>query len=148
MQGIDDMTSKQTETNGNGNEDLVLAVYTSRQPDFEAPPGITKHANDTMYVGHFQNQCGEHYVVSIDRQSKSGWLAGHETAWERLEIRDGRLSADFALDPDEAQWLRACWRAATGQELELPETDLMRAWEISHALQGKLSELREAAVEV
>jgi hypothetical protein len=135
MKEIDDMTTKQTKSKGNGQEDLILTVYTNHQPDFQAPPGITKRGNDDTYVGYFVNGCGEHYVVSIDRESKTGWLAGHETAWERLPIKDGWLSADFALDPNEAQWLRACWRAATGQELELPETDAMRAWELTHALQ-------------
>jgi hypothetical protein len=123
------MITEQIKTNGSGQEDLVLTVYTNHQADFEAPPGIVKHGNDGTYVGYFENRFGELYVVSIDLQSKTGWLAGHETAWERLPIKDGRLSADFVLAPDEAQWLRACWRAATEQELELPETDAIRAWE-------------------
>jgi len=80
----------------------------------------------------FLNEYGEKWVLSIDPGTMSGWLAGDETGWEKLEIKDNRLAADFFLATEEAAWLRTSWKAATGQDLDLPATRIMEAYRAGH----------------
>jgi len=108
-----------TDTNNatRGDDCLVLSVHTRQQPDFHKPPQITRRPGDGQYVGYFENACGELWVVVIDRRSRTGWLSGHETGWERVPIDHGEVQADLILNTEESRWLDACWRAATGDPM-------------------------------
>jgi len=57
-------------------------------------------------------------VVSVDRANKRGVLRGGDIGWaEEVLISDGKIVGDLVLEPDELQWLDACWQAACGEPL-------------------------------
>ena len=63
----------------------------------------------------FANRHGEEYELTVDASGTSGILAGDETDWENLHIRDDRLEDDFMFNSEELAWLRKSWRSATGR---------------------------------
>ncbi len=117
------MTTRQTNAGSeNSNEQLLLAVYTLWQPDFDKPPGRVKRPSDGTYVAFYENRHGEQWVLRLDRATGSGGLLGCETAWEGLEVREGVLLADLILSDEEAAWFRACLHAVMEEPPQQPLT--------------------------
>ncbi len=82
--------------------------------DCGEPPSI---GNETpgRYHGYFENSFGEQWVFSYDHSSDAGELRGGDAGWKNVfQVIDG-LSVGVILGQEEAQWLMACWRAATGE---------------------------------
>ena len=69
----------------NGDPLLVLSVENTHCDGCGRPPAIVKRQNGDphTYVGYFENQYGEQWVVEIDPKAKTGVLRGGDIAWER-----------------------------------------------------------------
>ena len=106
---------------------LVIEVHNTHSAECGTPPTIVKRSGDGQYVGYFENQFGEQWVVEIDRKSETGSLRGGDVGWEQSHLlHDDKLDADLILSHEEAAWLINCWRAATGGRLRvttIPVTD-------------------------
>ncbi len=99
--------------------DIVFIAKNAHCADSGTPPALVKEADSDAYVGYFENEHGEQWLVEIDRQNKSGTLRGGDIGWERqIEIVDGQVDPDLIIGRDEFNWLTACWSAATGDELK------------------------------
>ncbi len=68
----------------------------------------------------FTNSFGEEFRLSVDPSGKMGALAGDETDWQSLAIKDDALQDDFMFGHDELKWLRKTWKSATGRDLKHP----------------------------
>ncbi len=106
-------------------EELILTMYGIRGPESDPMPALTVQHGDGQYVGEFINDFNEVFVIWIDRRTKTGWVAGHRTGWEKLPIQDNRMDADILFSRLEAAWIRLCWFAATYKVLALSETDAL-----------------------
>ncbi len=68
---------------------------------------------DDRYYGYFANAYGDQWVFVYDRTAQVGHLYGGDIGWDAAEpVLDGKTPHVF-LSPMEAQWLMACWQAAT-----------------------------------
>lgn len=75
------------------------------------PPSIANEV-ESKYLGYFENRFGEQWVFVYDSVSKTGELRGGDMGWDTLTpVLDGRASV--ILGEAEADWLQACWKAAT-----------------------------------
>ena len=103
---------------------LVLAVENSHVATCGRPPNIRHAASDTSYIGFFAYRFGEQWVLTIDRDAKTGVLRGGDIRWDsQVEIQldanqdevvmvfEGQPN-DLILGEEERQWLGACWAAA------------------------------------
>ncbi len=68
----------------------------------------------------FTNKHGEEFQLSVDKSGKQGSVAGDETGWNVLRIRQDALQDDFMFSDEELTWLRRSWKIATGRELKHP----------------------------
>ncbi len=68
----------------------------------------------------FTNKFGEEFQLTVDAAGHSGILAGDETDWENLCIKEDALQDDFMFSDDELAWLRTTWKTATGRALKHP----------------------------
>jgi hypothetical protein len=68
----------------------------------------------------FTNVHGELFELAVDASGKCGSLAGDETDWEAMLIKDDALQDDFMFNREELEWLRKSWKSATGRELKHP----------------------------
>lgn len=81
-------------------------------PTGSEPPAITNDV-EGQYLGYFENRHGEQWVFVYDRVAQTGALRGGDVGWEMvIPVREGQAS--IILGTAEAEWLRACWKAATG----------------------------------
>jgi hypothetical protein len=65
-----------------------------------------------LYVGYFANRYGEQWIFTCDRATGVGSLRGGDVDWSTVHVvRAGRVDG-LILNPEEAAWLQACWRAA------------------------------------
>lgn len=77
-------------------------------------PPIINGDDPSVYIGYFENAFGEQWVFTFDRSTGKGELRGGDIGWNTVsEVRDGTVK-ELLLSLDEATWLQACWKAATG----------------------------------
>ena len=106
----------------NGNALLVLSVENAHCDGCGSPPAIVKRRNGDphTYVGYFENQYGEQWIVEIDRMAKTGVLRGGDIGWERVvPLRENKVDDDLIFSHEEARWLALCWHTATGGNLQV-----------------------------
>ena len=71
---------------------LVFTVHNAHTRACGSPPGIEADPNDGLYRGYFENECGEQWVVEIDRGAKMGTLRGGDIGWDStVPIRDNEF---------------------------------------------------------
>ena len=103
--------------------DALIIITNHHHESCGTAPSILKRSGDDFYLGYFENEHGEQFVLEINRSTGEGTLQAGDLGWDRkIEIRDDRIQDDIVLGDDERQWLSACWRAATGRVL-LPVTE-------------------------
>lgn len=80
------------------------------------PPAIVW--GESTYIGYFENQLREQWVISIDRKNKTGLLFGGDIGWDNPVpiFHDNQL--DIVLGDEEIAWLTTCWRTAVGGTIE------------------------------
>lgn len=77
-------------------------------------PPIVDGDDAALYIGYFENPHGEQWVFTYHRKTGKAELRGGDVGWNTmLKVKDGAV-ADLILGVEEAAWLKACWRAATG----------------------------------
>lgn len=91
---------------------LVFAAYTRTPVGRNGPPGIRSTERPKSYLGYFENENGEKWVFEYDTVQHKGRLVGEDCSWKEYEVHDGKAPA-VCLDPNERDWLKACWEAAT-----------------------------------
>lgn len=103
---------------GNGTSDLVFSARNNHPANLGTPPRPT-NADDSVYVGCFENSYGEQWVFTYDRKSRRAELRGGDLKWgRRVEVRnhDGLPDiGDLILNKSEGLWLHACWLATVGR---------------------------------
>ena len=91
----------------------ILTIYNQHTAHCGIPPALTKES-PTVYVGYFENPFGEQWIFTFDRTTREARLRGGDVDWASMHVvRDGRVDG-LILGREEAAWLQACWRAATG----------------------------------
>lgn len=78
-------------------------------------PPIFRNDAAGKYHGYFENVYGEQWVFVYDHTSKTGRLVGGDAGWQDAFIVTNGRADGVILGRDEAQWLEACWQAATGK---------------------------------
>lgn len=79
------------------------------------PPVVTNDV-EGRYHGYFENSYGEQWVFVYDYSKKSGELRGGDANWDGIfQVVDGKVE-NLILGAEEAQWLSACWSAATARQ--------------------------------
>ncbi len=77
------------------------------------PPIITTD-DPSVYVGYFQNVFGEQWIFTYDYRTENAELRGGDIGWnEAREVIEG-VAPSLVLNRDEQDWLKACWRSASG----------------------------------
>jgi len=77
-------------------------------------PPVFRNDTGSKYLGYFENAFGEQWVFVFDRELKKAELVGGDAGWQNsFAVVDGHAQ-DVVLGTLEIDWLRACWRAATG----------------------------------
>jgi hypothetical protein len=88
----------------------ILQISNHHTANCGTPPRIEERAS--QYLGYFENQYGEQMIFVLDRRSGTGRLYAGDAGWETpYEVVDG-VAKELILTPEEALWLRACWKAA------------------------------------
>jgi hypothetical protein len=100
-------------------ERLVFTAENCHDQDCGLPPDITRRKDDPAYYGYYENDYGEQFIVKIDRSAGVGVVRGGDLGWQTpIEIIDDRVGGGVILGDREVAWLKACWAAATGRELQ------------------------------
>lgn len=77
-------------------------------------PPIIRSDDPALYVGYFENAYGEQWIFTYHRKTHIAELRGGDIEWNAVyQVKDGAVP-DLILNREEAIWLAACWRAATG----------------------------------
>jgi hypothetical protein len=77
-------------------------------------PPIVDGDDPSLYIGYFENPFGEQWIFTYHRASTKCELRGGDLGWNsRFEVKNGTVPG-VILGQAEAQWLAACWQAATG----------------------------------
>ena len=93
---------------------LLLFAMQNRHSDSCGDPPRFSNEAPGKYYGYFENFFGEQWMFVYDRETKMGELRGGDAGWQNsFPVEEGRAEG-VILDPDELQWLQACWTAATG----------------------------------
>jgi hypothetical protein len=78
------------------------------------PPPALRNESPVLYIGYFENRYGEQWIFTFDRETRQASVHGGDVGWATEHVvRDGRVDG-LLLAPEEAAWLQACWKAATG----------------------------------
>jgi hypothetical protein len=81
-------------------------------------PPIVAAEDPNIYVGYFQNVFGEQWIFTYDYRTKNAELRGGDIGWNTAyDVIDG-VAPSLVLNRDEQDWLKACWRAASGIDHE------------------------------
>jgi hypothetical protein len=93
--------------------DTPFFAMQNRHGDGCGEPPAFRNDAPSRYHGYFENALGEQWVFTYDRATHTGQLSGGDTGWDQpIPVTDG-VAIGVLLRPDEIEWLRACWRAAT-----------------------------------
>ena len=90
----------------------------------EAAASKDASSSNSIRTFSFTNHCGEEFQLTVDASGKNGIVAGDETDWENLHIKNDALQSDFMFNGEELAWLRKSWKAATGRELKYPTLNI------------------------
>jgi hypothetical protein len=124
-------------------DNTVIVIHNTHVASCGTPPRL-KHPTPGMYVGSFVGAYGDLWTVEIDRQTTAGVLRGGDIGWENeITIEDDRINGGAMMAEEEFQWLRACWRAATGRFLEPPAS--IRAMQLMRTIANGESEPLDCA---
>jgi hypothetical protein len=92
-------------------------------------PSILKRNNADYYLGYFENEHNEQFVLEVNRETGYGVLQSDDSGWDhKVKIYDDTIHGDLILGDGELRWLSACWVAATGRELVPPAEHEIRTW--------------------
>ena len=91
----------------------LLRIHNHHVAGCGDPPIINGDDLD-LYIGYFENPFGEQWVFTYHRKTRESELRGGDVGWNTVHaVADGK-AAGLMLGKEEATWLQACWRAATG----------------------------------
>jgi hypothetical protein len=91
----------------------ILTIYNQHTVQGGTPPSLSNES-PALYVGYFENRFGEQWIFTFDRTTREAHLRGGDVDWATVSVvREGRVDG-LILGREEAAWLQACWRAATG----------------------------------
>jgi hypothetical protein len=90
----------------------------------EAAASKDASSSNSIRTFSYTNHCGEEFQLTVDASGKNGIVAGDETDWENLHIKNDSLQSDFMFNREELAWLRKSWQSATGRELKHPSLNI------------------------
>lgn len=91
---------------------IILQIINHHTPSCGTPPQIEERPG--QYLGYFENEYGEQMIFVFDRARGMGQLYSGDAGWETpYQVVDG-VAINLVMNSDEALWLQACWKAATG----------------------------------
>src|SRR5690348_11679600 len=94
----------------------LLSVHNRHIDGCGAPPFVTEKPGQD--IGYFENQQGEQAIFVFDRAAQAGTLWLGDCGWETShQVIEGQV-ASVVLPETERTWLRTCWEAATGQQVQ------------------------------
>lgn len=89
----------------------VAPLFVAENVHSGGTPSVVR-AGEHSYAGYFENDYGEQWVFTFDRESGKGTLAGGDVGWESLTFTDPReVQEQWVLNRPEQMWLVACWTA-------------------------------------
>jgi hypothetical protein len=92
----------------------MLRIHNHHTANCGDPP-IVDGDDPALYIGYFVNPFGEQWIFTYHRETKRAELRGGDVGWnERFVVKEGTADR-LTLGQEEAAWLAACWRAATGR---------------------------------
>ncbi|QDV85581.1 hypothetical protein [Planctomycetes bacterium TBK1r] len=75
-------------------------------------PPIVNGTEGRCYIGYFENEHGEQWIFTRDRQTGTATLHGGDIGWNTaIDVTSGQTN-DLILNLSEQDWLRACLRAS------------------------------------
>ena len=78
---------------------LVIEIENVHSEECGAPPGLRKTAGDSGYSGYFENDFGEQWLISINRETRTGTLYAGDISWnEPIRIKWHRPDGVFACE--------------------------------------------------
>jgi hypothetical protein len=86
----------------------LLKISNHHSPSCGDPPIVS----DDTYVGYFEGTCGDQWIFTFDRKTKTAELRGGDVGWNRAYVVRGGRVPELVLSSEEAAWLTACWAAA------------------------------------
>jgi len=96
-------------------DDQLFVMRNQHAPGCGEPPVFSNEVPG-RYHGYFENAYGEQWVFVYDQTMKTGELRGGDAGWAQVyEVGNGQAEPRLVLQQEESEWLRACWRAATGK---------------------------------
>jgi hypothetical protein len=91
----------------------LLRVHNHHAAGCGDPP-IVDGDDPNIYIGYYENPFGEQWIFTYHRKTRKSDLRGGDVGWNTVHaVVDGKV-AGLILGKEEAIWLQACWRAATG----------------------------------
>jgi hypothetical protein len=100
-------------------EKLVFGAENKHAAECGEAPELIAVRNDPQYFGYFESMAGDQLTIVVNQSTKQGTLYSGDHGWDKpICIAQGRIEVDALFSAEELQWLGACWRAATGDELE------------------------------
>ncbi len=86
----------------------ILKIYNHHVAACGDPPIVDSRSSD-CYIGYFENNDGEQWIFSRDRETGRATLRGGDADWNtEFEVLEGRMH-DLILAEAELLWLHACW---------------------------------------
>ncbi|QDU98825.1 hypothetical protein [Lignipirellula cremea] len=90
--------------------DPLLTIRNHHSAACGDPPIVTKDASST-YIGYFENQHGEQWILTCNRATGEAKLRGGDTGWNKpWPVADGKVDG-LNLNREEQLWLEACLAA-------------------------------------
>ena len=65
-----------------GDAGLVFAAHNHHDPRCGQPPRVRNTADPGLYYGYFENRYGEQFVLTFDRATGTGTVAGGDLGWD------------------------------------------------------------------
>ena len=79
-----------------GDVGLVFVAHNNHDERCGPPPRLRNTDNPGLYYGYFENRYGEQFVLTFDRETKTGTVSGGDLGWDdpkafTLELLDEAL---------------------------------------------------------
>ena len=91
--------------------DPLLRIRNRHSAACNDPPFINND-DSRLYIGYFENSCGEQWVFTFNEESRTAELRGGDIGWNEVHLVIHGRAVGLSLNGEEATWLEACWRAA------------------------------------
>lgn len=91
--------------------DPLLTVRNHHSPGSGDPP-IVNDDDPKIYIGYFENDCGEQWIFTCHRETKAARLCGGDIDWNNPVRVIGGEADGLVLSEAEQVWLHACCNAA------------------------------------